>query len=133
MSNRKDVQFILGPLDAKIHSKGTRSEILISELYPARLKYSSKTELLVVRLDYNTKVQKIGPTGEQFEGNFKPTEQARRDRQRQTELDERRAKSTRGDEDDFIDHANAPVPSRDFWNNHEFEARVSSRNRTKCV
>jgi hypothetical protein len=130
---------MLGPLLDKRHSAATTSEILVSKLYPAKFSYSTKTELLVVGLDYVTKVEKTAPNGQSFKGDFKPVDQEHRNRARQQELDKRMEKKKRSKaddyDDDFIDNANVPLRDENFWSsNAEPEPKLlPPRKRTKSM
>jgi hypothetical protein len=108
----------------------------VSALYPAVLKYSTKTELLVVGLDYVTRVEKIDQFGQAIQRNFKPAEQQRRDEVRETELAKRKTKKRAqgaSQDNEFIDNANVPAISGDFWPPSEIEPKLlPPRKRTKC-
>lgn len=108
----------------KWQSATTKSEILIGELYPAVLKYSTKTETLEVGLDYTTKVQKKNEAGSLYEAYYKPAEQARRNSVKEQELEKRLVKKTC---DDWIDNSNIPQSYEDDWE----EPMAEALDRTK--
>jgi hypothetical protein len=143
LCERRDVELFLGKtaIAAKQQSAKSRSEFLISDLYPATLKYNRATELLVVRLEYETRVEKVDREGNAFTGFLKPAEQQRKSEKREEER-AKREKRRAPDDEDFIDHANVAAQDLEALppNNNEMNDEAPAealprpqRKRTKSM
>jgi hypothetical protein len=142
ITSREDIELLLGKeaLEPKQHTEKSRSEFIVSELYPAKLNYSTKTELLVVGIDYVTRIAKVSADGKEFDGYFKPAEQGRRNVAKEEALKARRnrAKKRAGSEleQHFIDNENLIRVNREGGDDAlpvSAEDLPAKRKRTKSI
>jgi hypothetical protein len=94
---------------------GDRTEVLCDEIFPINLKYFSSHSMLIVGIDYETRVEKLNKNDQVYLGYEKPAEHERKRKKNAKKLEVRKRKVDEKEENVGVDHENILEIINDEW------------------
>jgi hypothetical protein len=139
---REDIELLLGvdSLAPKYINdiSNDRTEVLCCDLFPMKLKYFTSHSMLVVGIDYETRVEKLNKKNLKFLGYSKPGDHKQKKSKNSKKLKARNRIIKEEFENIGIDHENIlEKANSDWFDNSKFNESLANirpkRIKTKCM